>query len=238
MRGVQANPKNPAVLKILRVVNLLRAVNLLSPCDLLSRRTLCGHPFPGNDRHFPSQRRVPGIVNLGGIVKTLRRRNFTIFAIVVVFLVRKGPLGRCGPVSFLPAALGIGPPHPTASRVESRNPYPPSTRGIPPSLPTPQPSRSCLSFPKESAQFSNDFLSLPNLQAHWPKPNEKTKVARLQSEIGTKAFSELQISLWKMLRNPWTGKSWFSQDHFRGSKMQLRLVFLRPWHWSQLKPYY
>ena len=60
-------------------------MNLLSPCDLLSRRTLCRHPFPGNSRHFPSQRRVPGIVNLGGIVKTPRHRNFTIFAIVVVF---------------------------------------------------------------------------------------------------------------------------------------------------------
>ena len=30
---------------------------------------------------------------MGGVVKTLRRSNFTILAIVVVFLVRKGPLG-------------------------------------------------------------------------------------------------------------------------------------------------
>ena len=61
--------------KILRVVNLLCVVFLLSLCDLLSRRTLCGHHFPGNYRHFPSPRRVRGVVNLGGVVKTLRRSN-------------------------------------------------------------------------------------------------------------------------------------------------------------------
>ena len=94
-RGLSC-PKDPAVLKILRVVNLLRVVFLLSPCDLLSRRTLCGHHFPGNYRHFPSPRRVRVVVNLGGVVKTLRRSNSTIFAIVVVFLVRKGPLGGTG----------------------------------------------------------------------------------------------------------------------------------------------
>ena len=59
-------PKDPAVLKILRVVNLLRVVN----CDLLVLT-----PFPGNYRHFSSQRRVHGIVNMGGVVKTLRCRN-------------------------------------------------------------------------------------------------------------------------------------------------------------------
>ena len=51
----------------------LRGVHLLSHCDLLSRRTLCGHHFPGNCRHLSSQRRVHSVVNLGGVVKTLRR---------------------------------------------------------------------------------------------------------------------------------------------------------------------
>ena len=68
-------PKDPAVLKILRVVNLLRVGVLLSPCDLLSRCTLCGHQFPGNCRHLPSPGRVCGVVNLGGVVKTLLRSN-------------------------------------------------------------------------------------------------------------------------------------------------------------------
>ena len=86
------HPKDPAVLKIVRVVNSLRVVFLVRQGDLLSRRTLCGHQFPGNYRHFPSPRRVCGVVNLGGVVKTLRRSNFTIFAIAVVVLVRKGPL--------------------------------------------------------------------------------------------------------------------------------------------------
>ena len=89
----KAFPKDPAVLKILRVVNLLLVVFLVHRGDLLSRRSLCGHDFPGNYRHFSSPRRVHGVVNLGGVVKTLRRSKFTIFAIVVVFLVWKGPLG-------------------------------------------------------------------------------------------------------------------------------------------------
>ena len=48
-------PKDPAVLKILRVVNLLLVVFLVRQADLLSRRTLCGHHFPGNYRYkfFP-----------------------------------------------------------------------------------------------------------------------------------------------------------------------------------------
>ena len=87
------NPKDPAVLKILRVVNLPRVVFLLAPCDLLSRRTLCGHHFPGNYRPFPAPRRVRVVVNLGGVVKTLRRSNLTIFAVVAAFSVWKGPLG-------------------------------------------------------------------------------------------------------------------------------------------------
>ena len=36
-------PKDPAVLKIVRVVNSLRVVFLVPQGDLLSRRTLCGH---------------------------------------------------------------------------------------------------------------------------------------------------------------------------------------------------
>ena len=66
---------------------------LLSPCDLLSRGPLCRRHFPGNYRHFPSPRRVRVVVNLGGVVKTLRRSNSLFFAIVIVFLVRKGPSG-------------------------------------------------------------------------------------------------------------------------------------------------
>ena len=68
-------PKDPAVLKILRVVNLLRVVFLVRQRDLLSRRILCGHHFPGNYRHFSPPRRVHGVVNLGGVVQTLRRSN-------------------------------------------------------------------------------------------------------------------------------------------------------------------
>ena len=47
------NPQDPAVLKILRVVNLLRVAVLVPHCDFLSRRTLWGRNFPGNCRHFP-----------------------------------------------------------------------------------------------------------------------------------------------------------------------------------------
>ena len=75
----QAYPKDPAVLKIVRVVNLLRIVFLVRRGDLLSQRTLCRHHFPGNYRHFSSQRRVHGVVNLGGVVKTLRRSNSLFF---------------------------------------------------------------------------------------------------------------------------------------------------------------
>ena len=77
--GYQNHPKDPAVLKILRVVNLLHVVFLVRRDDLLSRRTLCGHHFPGNYRHFSSQRRAHGVVNLGGVVKTLRRSNSLFF---------------------------------------------------------------------------------------------------------------------------------------------------------------
>ena len=62
----RAHPKDPAVLKRLRVVNLLRVVFLLSPCDLLSRRTLCGHLFPGNYRHFPLSEKAPRRSKSGG----------------------------------------------------------------------------------------------------------------------------------------------------------------------------
>ena len=73
--GIVNYPKDPAVLKILRVVNLLRVVFLVRRDDLLSRRTLCGHHFPGNYRGFSFQRRAHGVVNLGGVVKTLRHSN-------------------------------------------------------------------------------------------------------------------------------------------------------------------
>ena len=74
-RGISHCPKDPAVLKIVRVVNLLRVLFLVRRGPLLSRRVLCGHHFPGNYRHFSSQRRVRGVLNLGGVVKTLRRSN-------------------------------------------------------------------------------------------------------------------------------------------------------------------
>ena len=68
-------PKDPAVLKILRVVNVLRVVNLLPHGDLLSLCTLCRNHFPWFYRHFASRRRVHDIVNMGGVVKTLQRRS-------------------------------------------------------------------------------------------------------------------------------------------------------------------
>ena len=68
-------PKDPAVPKILRCSSLLGVVNLLSHSDLLSRRTACRHHFPGNCRHLSPQSGVHGVVNLGGVVKTLRRSN-------------------------------------------------------------------------------------------------------------------------------------------------------------------
>ena len=69
------NPKGPRRTKIIRVVNLPRVVFLVRRGDLLSRRTLCGHRFPGNYRRFSSQRRVHGVANVGGVVKTLRCSN-------------------------------------------------------------------------------------------------------------------------------------------------------------------
>ena len=75
-------PTDPAVLKILRVVDLLRVVNLLSHCGLLSRRTLRGMPcrISWELQTFFSQRRVRGVVNMGGrSKKTLRRGNSLFF---------------------------------------------------------------------------------------------------------------------------------------------------------------
>ena len=48
-------PKDPAVLKILRIVNLLRVEFLVRRGDLLSRRSLCGHDFLGITDIFPLQ---------------------------------------------------------------------------------------------------------------------------------------------------------------------------------------
>ena len=78
------HPKDPALLKILRVVNLLRVVFLVRRGDLLSRRTLCGHHFPGNYRHFSPQRRVHGVLNLGG-----RSKNTTEPPTVLFWSLRK-----------------------------------------------------------------------------------------------------------------------------------------------------
>ena len=71
----KTTPRTPPYCKYYAVVNLLCVVHLLSHSDLLSRRTLCGHHFPGNCRHFSSQRSIHSVLNLGGVVKTLRRSN-------------------------------------------------------------------------------------------------------------------------------------------------------------------
>ena len=77
--------RTPPCQKYYAVVNLLCVVNLLSHSDLLSRRTLCGHHFPGNCRHFSSQRRVCGVVDLGNVG--------VVIDYPVVFSERLGPLG-------------------------------------------------------------------------------------------------------------------------------------------------
>ena len=56
---------------------------------------MCGHHFPGNYRHFSSRKGVHGVVNLGGIVKTLRRSNSlsrSVFSTAGSFGLRSGPL--------------------------------------------------------------------------------------------------------------------------------------------------
>ena len=57
--------RTPPYQKYYAVVNLLCVVHV-PHSDLLSRRTLCGHRFPANYRHFSSQGRVYGVVNMGG----------------------------------------------------------------------------------------------------------------------------------------------------------------------------
>ena len=71
------NPKDPAVLKILRVVSLLLVVNLLSHCDLLSRPPLGRRQFLDSTGILilASARSVQAVVNLGAVVKTLRGSN-------------------------------------------------------------------------------------------------------------------------------------------------------------------
>ena len=60
-----------------RSKNLLCVVHLLSHSDLLSRRAFCRHHFPGNYRHSSSHcEGFHSAVNLGGVVKILRRSNF------------------------------------------------------------------------------------------------------------------------------------------------------------------
>ena len=59
-------PKGPSRTKILRVVNLLRVVFLVRRGDLLSRRTLCGHHFPGNYRPFFLSKKGPRRSKFGG----------------------------------------------------------------------------------------------------------------------------------------------------------------------------
>ena len=67
--------KDPAVLNYYAVVNLLCVVNLLSHNYLLRQPPLCSHNFPGFCRHFSPERGVHAVVNMGGVVKTLRRSN-------------------------------------------------------------------------------------------------------------------------------------------------------------------
>ena len=47
----------------------------LTLSDFPTRCTRCGHHFPGNYIHLSSQGRVHSIVNMGGVVKTLRHGN-------------------------------------------------------------------------------------------------------------------------------------------------------------------
>ena len=89
---------------------LLRVVFLLAPCDLLSRRTLCGHHFSWELQTFSLSEKGPRRSKSGGRSKnTTAYSNFTIFAIAVVFLVRKGPLGseRCTKFCGIPKTLGV-----------------------------------------------------------------------------------------------------------------------------------
>ena len=67
MQYLPGFPKDPAVLKILRVEKSVRLVKLLSRCDLLSRCTLCGHHLTWFYRHFSLERRVHGVVKHYGV---------------------------------------------------------------------------------------------------------------------------------------------------------------------------
>ena len=68
-------PKDPAVLKILRHSKITMHSEFTMTQWFTMATSLCGHRFPGNYRHPASQRRVCGVVNLGGVVKTLRHSN-------------------------------------------------------------------------------------------------------------------------------------------------------------------
>ena len=67
-------PKDPAVLKIVRVVNSLRVVFLVRRGDLLSAR-LVRTPFSWELQTFFLSKKGPRRTNLGGVVKPLRRSN-------------------------------------------------------------------------------------------------------------------------------------------------------------------
>ena len=54
---------------------------------------MCGHHYPGNCRHFSSQRSVHSVVNLGGIVKTPRRSNSLSRSVFST----AGSFGSCSP---------------------------------------------------------------------------------------------------------------------------------------------
>ena len=72
-RPDQTHPKNS-------VVHLVRVVNWLSHCDLLSRCTVCRHRVPWLFIDIlPLKEVVHGVVNMDGVVKTLRRSNSLLF---------------------------------------------------------------------------------------------------------------------------------------------------------------
>ena len=82
-------PKDPVVLKILRRSKF----TLRSKFTMAQWFTMAAHlartSFPCFYRHLSSQRRVRSIVNMGGVVKTLRRSNSLSRSVLVWW----GPLG-------------------------------------------------------------------------------------------------------------------------------------------------
>ena len=73
-------PVQPEVAPVQEAFRSLSSKDLLHPLLTIFGHFLFSTPLPGalvckNCRHFSSQRRVCGVVNLGGVVETLRRSN-------------------------------------------------------------------------------------------------------------------------------------------------------------------